>query len=290
VRDRPATVALNHSIHDLTKPRMNSPPTSTDYSASPILGDHNSLRKSDGDLKISSEFFMVNDSDTQPLLKDRRLAEADVTSPREDEKKRIQSTIGMGRIRPTSALYDGDSKLDANPEYPYLVPNISNNNTKSPKRHSADGVDLINQSTVNNYGSDSSDDEDFTNQSIEAHSPSSMPSSPGFGSVQSESVVQPAWHKTSPSYGHHATNSATNNNGTSNKQVKEESAPPSGTEAKQELSQMVPDLISLCDDILASTEVIVSVMTYGVTVISSGKQRKSNQMRVTSFPRRKLPR
>lgn len=204
------------------------------------------------------------DSDAQAPLKDGIVgSQAKLTAS--DEKKRIQSTIGMGRMRPTSGLGDDDNKLHSSSEYPYLVPNIANNATKSPKRHSTDGVDLINQSTVNNYGSESSEDEDFNNTSIEANSPSSIPSSPGVGSVPYESGVHPSWHKTNHSYGHNATNSATNTNSTTStngtsKQAKKESAPPSGTEAKQELSQMVPDLISLCNDILASTEVAVSTM------------------------------
>lgn len=241
---------------------------------------------------MSSEFFMISDNENQPLLKERKAEQPIVTEQKSladsDEKKRIQSTIGLGRIRPTSSLVDGDKHASA--EYPYLVPNITNSTpTKPEKRHSISDGEIINQSTDNNYGSESSDNEEFNHHSVEANSPSSVSSSPGIAAIVVEptSVPQPAWSKTSPKY-HHAPKTSDLNGDTTEKakQVPEESVAPSGNANKQELSQMVPDLISLCDDILASTEVIVSTMAYDTTVISSGKQGiKLNPQ----FSERKLP-
>src|SRR5690606_2733637 len=92
------------------------------------------------DLKMSSEFFMISDNENQPLLKERKAEQPIVTEQKSladsDEKKRDQSTIGLGRIRPTSSLVDGD-KLHASAEYPYLVPNVTSSTpTKPEKRHS----------------------------------------------------------------------------------------------------------------------------------------------------------
>ncbi len=282
---RPATVALNTS-HEHPKQRVGSPPANNNYSAVPLSGDHNSLRKSDGDLKSSTDFFIISDNENQPLLKERKVADqAESKSLTDsDEKKRIQSqTIGFGRSRPVSGLVDNN--VYVNNEQPYLVPNANANNAsnnKPEKRSSISDVELINQSTDNNYGSVESDDEDFNNPSVEANSPSSISSSPGIGSsvAVEESVPQTTsgWHKTSPKYMHQSTKS--NDTSLNNNDKAKESAPASGKENKQELSSMVPELISLCDDILASTEVIVSAMTNRITIILSGEQNSGIRVKL----------